>query len=410
MKIFIYLVFILLLSLLITYLSDIIKLFKPKESIVLNFKTWVCPISIYPNWYKVVNNGYNIKMSATGITLPSNKYSISFMYKLTNIHPNWTNVFHITNTATADGGFGGRNPSLWITPGDTKFHLRFCTNADNNNNGYDAFDNVPLKTLAFITFVFNPNSVSIYINGVNRTTNTFNGINSILPSATLYIANPNDQSGFIQLQDFTLYDGALTNDQIMTIYNESIARPYELNKWVFQNSVYPNWYKTVRNGYSIKMSNTGLSLPTNKFSISFMYKLTGTIGDWNNIVHITNSSGDDHRCPGIWVRPNETNLLVHYIPSDIQVISGVGLNTDAFFTFLFNYNNIELLLGIFAGFTTAGYNNNNNDNNNLQLQEFPKYCLKLQTKSILLSGIEKLAQLVRTLFDSVKLIPLLTPV
>jgi hypothetical protein len=38
----------------------------------------------------------------------------------------------------------------------------------------------------------------------------------------------------------------------------------------------------------------------------------------------------------------------------------------------------------------------------------PKYCQKLLTKSILLSGIEKLAQPVRTLFDSVKPIPFLT--
>ncbi len=44
----------------------------------------------------------------------------------------------------------------------------------------------------------------------------------------------------------------------------------------------------------------------------------------------------------------------------------------------------------------------------LQLQEFLKYCPRLPTKSILLRGIEKLAQFVRNVFDSVKLIPPLT--
>jgi hypothetical protein len=200
--------------------QQITKMYKELTPRPVTLYKWVFPNSAYPTWYNVIKNGYNIKMAKTGITLPSNQYSITFMYKLTNTHPNWTNVFLITNTDSADGGFGGRNPSLWITPGDTKFHLRF-TSIDNGNNGFDAVNNVPLNTVAFITFVFNINVVTIYIDGVNITSNTFNGINSIVPSATLYIASPNDPNGFVQIQDFTFYDGVLTQEQITKIYDDS---------------------------------------------------------------------------------------------------------------------------------------------------------------------------------------------
>ena len=219
MKLFIFLVLVLLISLLITYIGDVIK--KSKEPIALNFKKWVFPNSAYPNWYRVIQNGYSIKMVDTGISLPTNKYSISFMYKITGISSVWTNVFHVTNVATADGGpWGGRNPSLWINPNYTNFHLRFATNG-NNSDGFDQVGIAPVNTVAFVTFVFNINTVSIYVNGVNKVTSNFNGINSIVPTATLYIANPNEATGFVQLQDFTIYDGVLTNDQINIIYNES---------------------------------------------------------------------------------------------------------------------------------------------------------------------------------------------
>jgi hypothetical protein len=75
-----------------------------------------------------------------------------------------------------------------------------------------------------------------------------------------------------------------------------------------------------------------------------MYKLTGLNSTWNNIVHITNSGGDDHRCPGIWVRPGETNLHFHYVPSAIDSFEGVGINTEAFFTFVFNKNMIDFYI------------------------------------------------------------------
>jgi hypothetical protein len=144
--------------------QQIIKMYKELTPRPVTLYKWVFPNSVYPTWYNVVKNGYNIQMSKTGITLPSNQYSISFMYKLTATHPSWTNVFHITNTATADGGFGGRNPSLWITPSNTKFHLRFTSTDGNWNNGFDSVPNVPLNTEALISFVFDNDKVSMYIN------------------------------------------------------------------------------------------------------------------------------------------------------------------------------------------------------------------------------------------------------
>ena len=160
-------------------------------------------------------------MSQTGITLPTSKYSFTFMYKLTGTHPQWTNVFHITNTDRADGGFQGRNPSLWITPSGIDFHLRFTTSDGNWNNGFDSVPNIPLNTEALISFVFNNDTVSMYINNNLLTSKTFSGINKILSNATLYIANPNEPTGHARVQDFTIHDGPLTSNEITKIFNNS---------------------------------------------------------------------------------------------------------------------------------------------------------------------------------------------
>lgn len=341
MKLFIFLVLVLLITLLITYISDVIKRYK--EPIVLNFKTWTFPLSTYPNWYSVVKNGYNIKMSNTGITLPNNKFSISFMYKLKGLNSGHNNMFRITNTTGDCCNHGDRIRAVWVEPNATSFLLVVGTDA--NPNEYTTFPVIGLNTTVFITLLFDGNVFTIYINNVMTNTKTFVNVRPIPVDSTLYIGDQfYPANGEINIQDFTLYDGILTSAQIGTIYSELITRPVILKKWVFPLSTYPKWYTTVQNGYSIKMTNTGLTLPTNSFSMTFMYKLTGLNGTWNNIVHITNSGGDDHRCPGIWVRPNETNFHFHYVPSSIDSFEGVALNTQAFLTFIFNYNNVEFYI------------------------------------------------------------------
>jgi hypothetical protein len=212
MKLFIFLVLVLLISLLITYIGDVIK--KSKEPIVLNFKKWVCPISAYPNWHRVIQNGYTIKMADTGITLPTNRFSISFIYKLTGLNNTWNNIVFITNTNSNDH----RCPGIWVRPNETNLHLHHVP------SNIESIEGVPLNTEAFFTFLFNYNNIEVYINGVKRSFNFNNGgtLNEISPTAIMYIGDPfHGTNGTINVQDFTIYDGVLTPDQINTIYSES---------------------------------------------------------------------------------------------------------------------------------------------------------------------------------------------
>lgn len=348
MKLVIYLV-ILIITLIVLF---VLKLKRQAEPLVLDFNKWEFPPSAYPNWYKVVKNGYNIKMADTGITLPSNRFSMTFNYKLTSTNGGHNNLFRITNTNIDCCNEGDRIRSLWINPNDTSFLL---VGATNDPNAYTVFPGVPLNTVVLITLLFDNNRFSMYVNKSITYSYVFDNLRPIPPNSTLYIGDKfYPANGEINIQDFTLYDGILNPGQITKIHTESFERPLIYNKWVFPLSSYPNWYKTIQNGYNIKISNTGLSLG-NKFSMSFIYKLTGLNPTWNNIVHITNSGGDDNRCPGIWVRPNETNLHLHYIPSDIPIFSATPLNTQAFFTFVFNNNSIEFYInGVKSSFN---YNN-----------------------------------------------------
>lgn len=189
----------------------------------VNFKKWVFTNSVSTDgkeWYKVVKDGYNIKMRETGITIPTKKYSITFMYKLTALISGWNNIFHVTNTGRDCCGDGDRIPALWVVPDTTRFYL--CVSTDNGGDTVHDVEAVPLNTEAFITFTFDNDVIKMYINGVINFTRTYNNIRQIQPSATLHIGDPwYPTNGTIQIQDFTIYDDVLRPEQITRIYNIS---------------------------------------------------------------------------------------------------------------------------------------------------------------------------------------------
>jgi hypothetical protein len=218
MKIFIFLVLLLLLILVITCINNEIKQYK--EPIELNFKKWVLPNSVYPNWYKVVKNGYSIKMTNTGITLPAKNFSIIMMYKLTALNESWNNILHITNTGNDCCSDGDRIPGIWVRGNDTRYHFNFSTN--DGVQGFDSIEGIALNIPSLLSLIFDNDTVSLYINNRLIVSQRFNNIRMIQPNATLYIGNPwHNNRGEIEVQDFTIYDGALSLSQINTIYNES---------------------------------------------------------------------------------------------------------------------------------------------------------------------------------------------
>jgi len=219
MKIFIFLVLLLLLVLFTTYINSMVKQYK--EPIEINFKKWVFPNSVYPNWYKVVKNGYSIKMTNTGITLPAKNFSIVMMYKLTALNESWNNIFHITTTGNDCCSDGDRIPGIWVIGNDTRYHFMFSTSS-NGNDGYHSIEGIGLNIPSLLSLIFDNDTVSVYINNRLIVSQRFNNVRSLQANSTLYIGNPwHNNRGEIEVQDFTIYDGALTLSQINTIYNES---------------------------------------------------------------------------------------------------------------------------------------------------------------------------------------------
>ena len=306
-----------------------------------NLKEWKFPNSI--NWYTVSQNGYSIKMSDTGITLPTRQYSISFLYNLNATKASWTNIFHITKSGNNCCSDGDRNPAIWVFPNETRFHIRMSTN-DSGNDGID-IDAAPVNNKILVTFLFDNNIFTLYINNTKKITKTFNNISPISPDALLYIGDPwHDHNKTVNIRDFTIYNGVLTADQISNIYIGGIK------SWLFSKSI--DWYKIVKNGYSIKMSNTGMLLPAKQYSISFMYNLTGLNPDWNNIFHISNTGNNccnnGDRIPALWVKPNESNFYLKFSTDDngddgINSIE-IPLNTKVLITLLFDNNTVTVYM------------------------------------------------------------------
>lgn len=186
-----------------------------KEGFV-NLTTWNFPNS--SDWYKVVQNGYSIKMSETGIKLPTRDYSISFLYKLTGSNNAHNNIFHITNTGNDHGNNGDRIPAMWVNPNETSFHIKFSTDKD-FNDGYNWFEPIPLNQITLITLVFENNLVSIYYGNKLIKSETFENIHLIKPSATLWIGDPwYRNNGTIQIKGFTIYDGVLTQEHVNNLF------------------------------------------------------------------------------------------------------------------------------------------------------------------------------------------------
>ena len=193
-----------------------------------NMKIWNFRES--SDWYKVVTNGFGIKMSETGITLPTRKYSIGFMYNLQGIIGGWNNIFHVTNSGRnwgtdADPNAvcqGCRMPAMWVIPNEVNFHIRFSTEADANDGADTVTSNmrpIGINETTFIVLTFDDNVYSIYFDGIQVFSKTFNNIRAIEPNAMLYIGDPwHNTNGTINIKGFTMYDGVLTPSQIYNIY------------------------------------------------------------------------------------------------------------------------------------------------------------------------------------------------
>lgn len=212
-----------LLFVVVLFLVIYVLMNRYKEGLTNITKTWKFVQSA--KWHTIKQNGFNIKFKDMGLTQYAN-VSFSFLLKIKNVSSNWRNIFHVTNTNNNWGNPGDRAPAVWIFPDNTtRLHMRFSTNAD-HNDGLDTSYLPNLYEPVFITMVFNGNNFKHYLNGMLVDSRDYGSIVPRTPDTILYIGDPwHFQDDGIQIRNFTVYEGALTNADINDIYDSVMMGP-----------------------------------------------------------------------------------------------------------------------------------------------------------------------------------------
>jgi hypothetical protein len=184
---------------------------------IVGYKKWTFPKSD-GKWYTVTKNGYKMNFADTGMNTDSKKLSILFIYNCLEKSDRWRNIFHFTND-NQNYNMGSRVPALWITPDYTNtFHFTFSTSSNNNEILETTKNLMPFDIPLFVGFVLDENIARIYINGILVIEQSYNNIQKRNKDTILYIGDPWYESDIL-IKNFTLYDSALTIDDIKNVYN-----------------------------------------------------------------------------------------------------------------------------------------------------------------------------------------------
>jgi hypothetical protein len=193
-----------------------------------NIKTWYFRKS--RRWYKIKRGVDVIDFDDIGFSSNTPEITITFLYNNLMGKGYWRNIFHFTNTDKNCCGVGDRVPAMWVLPDNTNnFHITVSTkNNENEYNGNEWFNtnnNIPFSTPVFIGIVVQHRAIKYYINNTLIMTKNYDydivKWSNETKLSKLYIGDKwhtqDDKS--ILIKDFTLYDAALTSDQINEVYS-----------------------------------------------------------------------------------------------------------------------------------------------------------------------------------------------
>ena len=178
------------------------------------------------SWYKILKGGYKKNFSELGFTTPNSKLSILFLFTNLKGTDYWRNIFRFTNTSNDCCNKGDRIPALWVRPdNNNNFHVRFSTDA-NGNDGIDTGILFPMAVPILIGLIFDGNTFTLYYNNIMAYNGTFNNIMARDSTTVLQIADSfYQQDGSLFIKNFTLYDGALTQTDINSVYDKLSQGP-----------------------------------------------------------------------------------------------------------------------------------------------------------------------------------------
>lgn len=189
------------------------------DSDISNIKKWYFKKS--RSWYKIKQGVDVIDFKKeTGFSTDKPEITIAFLYNNLMGQDYWRNIFHFTNSDNNCCNVGDRIPAIWVMPNKTNnFHITVSTEK-NGNDWFNTTNDIPFKSAVFIGIVVQSKTIKYYVN--NILINTINYDSNIInrnDNTKLYIGDKwHGQDGNILIKDFTLYDNALTSDQINEVY------------------------------------------------------------------------------------------------------------------------------------------------------------------------------------------------
>ncbi len=186
-------------------------------------------------WSVIKRNGYSQKFSELQFKQENSKMTVVFMFHCQGaIVDDWRNIFHFTNTnenfteiinskGNKDIQHGDRIPAVWLWPKGNNLHIRFSTE-NSGNDGYDYLTPRPMNIPELVCMVFDENKFTLYMNGSMKHSETYNNIGKRNEDCIFYIGDKwHNAYDDLFVKNFTLYDGALTAENISAIYN-SVGR------------------------------------------------------------------------------------------------------------------------------------------------------------------------------------------
>ena len=148
--------------------------------------------------------------------------TISFWLNITDLNPNWRNIFHVSGSNNDWQNIGDRAPAVWIYPNFTNLHVRNDSTTTTNLGISQSTYTPILKTPVFVTIIYNTTTVTLYVNDSLSDTFTYSpGMEEASSDAQFYISDPWYISTGYQIKDFSLYDSALSTNDVKMIYMEA---------------------------------------------------------------------------------------------------------------------------------------------------------------------------------------------
>ena len=148
--------------------------------------------------------------------------TISFWLNITDLNPNWRNIFHVSGSNNDWQNIGDRAPAVWIYPNFTNLHVRNDSTTTTNLGISQSTYTPILNTPVFVTIIYNTTTVTLYVNDSLSDTFTYSpGMEEASSDAQFYISDPWYISTGYQIKDFSLYDSALSTNDVKMIYMEA---------------------------------------------------------------------------------------------------------------------------------------------------------------------------------------------